>query len=129
MTTLYAAMGGELGIQRIVTRFYELMDSEPRFSALRAVHGADLTSARQKLFEYLSGWTGGPSLYTDKYGHPRLRQRHMPFRITSQHAEQWLSAMDIALKEAPLEAEVYDFIYPKLERLAFHMVNTDDVIH
>jgi truncated hemoglobin YjbI len=77
--TPYARLGGEVAVRALVDRFYDLMDLELQYAQLRAVHGSDLASARDKLFWFLSGWLGGPSLYIERFGHPRLRARHLPF--------------------------------------------------
>jgi hemoglobin len=76
--TFYQAVGGEEGLRRLVTRFYQIMDSEPKAAGIRAMHQADLSEASEKLFLFLSGWMGGPPLYIEKYGHPMLRARHLP---------------------------------------------------
>ena len=74
-------MGGEPRVRELVDRFYDLMDLEPRYARLRAAHGTTLDSARDKLFWFLCGWLGGPDHYISRFGHPRLRARHLPFRI------------------------------------------------
>ena len=79
--TPYEALGGEAKVRELVTRFYDLMELDPAYSRLRTVHGSSLESAREKLYQFLSGWLGGPPLYTDKYGHPMLRAHHLPFAI------------------------------------------------
>src|SRR4029453_3746221 len=79
--TPFEWIGGEEKVQALVDRFYDLMDLEPRYAALRAAHGTHLERARQNLFWFLCGWLGGPQHYTDRFGHPRLRMRHMPFKI------------------------------------------------
>ena len=80
-TNAYDWIGGEAHVHALVERFYDLMDLDPRYCELRAAHGSSLDSARQKLFWFLSGWLGGPQHYIERYGHPRLRARHMPFKI------------------------------------------------
>ena len=75
--TPFAWIGGEASIKALVERFYDLMDLEPCYSALRAAHGSTLDNARQRLFWFLCGWMGGPQHYTDRFGHPKLRMRHM----------------------------------------------------
>ena len=75
----FARIGGEEAVRSLVDRFYDLMDLEPTYAALRATHGSDLSKARQHLFWFLCGWLGGPQHYTDRFGHPKLRLRHMPF--------------------------------------------------
>ena len=83
----------------LVTHFSGLMDLEPCYAELRAVHGSVLDDARQKLFWFLCGWLGGPQHYTDRFGHPRLKARHMPFKVNLQGRDQWLACMDQAMKE------------------------------
>jgi len=97
--TPFDTIGGEAKVHALVERFYDLMDLEPEYSALRAVHGSDLAKARQHLFWFLCGWLGGPQHYTDRFGHPRLRARHMPFPIGILERDQWLACMDQAMAE------------------------------
>ena len=99
----YDLIGGEPVVRGLVDRFYDLMDLEPRYAALRAAHGTELSGARQKLFMFLSGWLGGPPLYTQEHGHPRLRMRHMPFSIGVLERDQWVACMDQAMGEAGIE--------------------------
>lgn len=92
-------IGGEARVKALTERFYDLMDLEPDYAALRTVHGSDLASAREKLFWFLCGWLGGPQHYTERFGHPRLRARHMPFVIGIRERDQWLACMDQAMGE------------------------------
>jgi hemoglobin len=98
--TPYARLGGDAGVRALVDRFYDLMELEPRYAALRAVHGATLEHAREKLYMFLSGWLGGPPLYVQQHGHPRLRARHLPFPIATRERDQWLACMAQALEDA-----------------------------
>ena len=102
-TSAYEWVGGEVAVRTLVDRFYDLMDLEPRYAALRAVHGTDLDQARQKLHWFLCGWLGGPALYTERFGHPRLRMRHMPFAIGIRERDQWLACMHQAMQESHLD--------------------------
>jgi hemoglobin len=97
--TPFEWIGGEAPIRALVERFYDLMDLEPRYAALRASHGSDLSDARQKLSWFLCGWLGGPQHYVERFGHPRLRARHMPFKIGILERDQWLACMDQAMGE------------------------------
>jgi len=101
--TPFDLIGGEAKVHALVERFYDLMDLEPEYAALRAVHGTDLAKARQHLFWFLCGWLGGPQHYTDRFGHPRLRARHMPFPIGVLERDQWLACMDQAMAETELD--------------------------
>ena len=102
-TTTYDLIGGEATIGKLCDRFYELMDSVPQFQGIRAMHPADLKGSRDKLFMFLSGWMGGPDLFVEKFGHPRLRARHMPFAIGSAERDQWVACMVLAMEDVGLE--------------------------
>lgn len=106
--TPYQRIGGEPAVRAIVKRFYELMDTLPEAYGVRKLHPKDLAGSEEKLYLYLTGWLGGPQLYVEKFGHPRLRQRHLPFTIGSQERDQWLLCMRQAMAEqiddAPLRA-------------------------
>ena len=97
--TPFEWIGGEDRVKALVDHFYDLMDLEPGYAALRAAHGSHLDKARQHLFWFLCGWLGGPQHYTERFGHPRLRMRHMPFAIGILERDQWLAAMDQAMGE------------------------------
>lgn len=99
-------IGGEAKVRALVDRFYDLMDLEPAYRELRTVHGNDLADARQKLFWFLSGWLGGPQHYIERFGHPRLRARHMPFKIGLVERDQWLACMDQAMGEVGVAEEL-----------------------
>ena len=101
--TPFEWIGGEDRVHALVERFYDLMDLEPAYARLRAVHGNTLDNARQRLFWFLCGWLGGPQHYTDRFGHPRLRMRHMPFKIGIQERDQWLACMDQAMRETGVD--------------------------
>ncbi|HQZ07478.1 MAG: group II truncated hemoglobin [Rhodoferax sp.] len=104
--TPFAWIGGEDAVHRLTERFYDLMDLEPVYAQLRAVHGSDLANARQRLFWFLCGWLGGPQFYTERFGHPRLRARHMPFAIGITERDQWLACMDQAMAETGVDADL-----------------------
>ncbi len=101
--TPFAWIGGEEKVHALVERFYDLMDLESKYAVLRAAHGSDLVRARQRLFWFLCGWLGGPQYYTDQFGHPRLRARHMPFKIGIVERDQWLACMDQAMGETEVD--------------------------
>ncbi len=101
--TPFARIGGEPAVHALVERFYDLMDLEPRYAALRAAHGSTLADARRKLFWFLCGWLGGPDHYVQRFGHPRLRARHLPFAIGIRERDQWLACMDQAMGETGVD--------------------------
>jgi hemoglobin len=102
-TPHYERLGGEQKIRELVERFYELMDNRDDTRPLRLMHAKDLRVSREKLFMFLSGWLGGPPLYVEKYGHPRLRQRHMPFAVDNQARDQWMRCMVQAMEDIGIE--------------------------
>ena len=104
--SIYEALGGLDQIDRLVDRFYDLMALEPAFEALRAMHPQDLSSSREKLKFFLTGWMGGPDIYSPKYGHPMLRARHLPFKIGVKERNQWLACMYQALEECGVNGNV-----------------------
>jgi hemoglobin len=104
--TPYELVGGEAKLRAIVERFYALMDAEPEFHGIRKLHPADLAGSTDKLYWYLSGWLGGPSLYIERFGHPRLRARHLPYSIGVDERDQWLACMGRALEEEAVPAEL-----------------------
>jgi hemoglobin len=124
--TLYQAIGGEETIRRLVRRFYELMDTLPEARNVRAVHPPSLANAEQKLFEYLTGYLGGPPLYTDKYGHPRLRSRHFIAAIGPAERDEWLLCFKQAMDETIDHPKLRDIIRAPIERLAYHMQNREE---
>ena len=100
---LYDLIGGDGRLRELVDRFYDLMELEPEFAGIRALHPSSLDGSRDKLYWFLSGWTGGPSLYTERFGHPRLRARHLPYAIASDERDQWLRCMAWAMQDLQLE--------------------------
>lgn len=124
-STPYDLIGGEAGVRRLVQRFYTLMDELPEATAVRAVHPPSLAGSEQKLFEYFSGWLGGPPLFETKYGHPRLRARHLPFTIGVQERDEWLLCMQRALDETVEHAPLRALLFEKMAGLADHMRNQE----
>lgn len=102
-STPYAAIGGDDRIRALVEAFYDRMDVDEAYSGIRKLHGATLDGAREKLFLYFSGWMGGPQRYVERYGHPRLRARHLPFPIGEAERDQWLACMRAALDDVQVD--------------------------
>ena len=124
--THYELMGGHEGIRHLVDRFYDLMDSSPEAANVRALHAQSLKASREKLYLYLTGWTGGPPVYVEKYGHPRLRARHLPFAIGARERDEWLWCMDRAMDEQPMPDDLRVALRQKLHELADFMRNKDE---
>jgi hemoglobin len=106
--TPYLQLGGEPAVRALVDRFYDLMDIEPGFKELRATHGSTLEDARHKLFWFLCGWLGGPDYFVQRFGHPRLKARHMLFRIGILERNQWLACMEQAMGEVSVDATLHE---------------------
>jgi len=104
--TPYVLLGGETAVRKLVDRFYELMDSLPQAQQIRAMHPHDLSGSADKLFMFLSGWLGGPQLYMEEYGHPRLRMRHMHVPVDEVARDAWMLCMKKALEEMNIEDEM-----------------------
>ena len=121
--TPYEQLGGDAKVRELVTRFYDLMELEPAYRELRAVHGSTLEHAREKLYMFLSGWLGGPSLYIDKYGHPMLRARHLPFAIGAVERDQWMACMVQAMEEVEVPVDLRQPLRDALYKTADWMRN------
>jgi len=101
--TPYQALGGDAGVRKLVDTFYDLMDAVPEYHGIRKLHPQDLGGSREKLYLFLSGWLGGPPLYIEKYGHPMLRARHLPFSIGIAERDAWLACMLQAMEDIGIE--------------------------
>ena len=104
--TFFVLLGGIEQIRALVERFYDVMDSDPQAASLRAMHPQELAGSREKLFMFLAGWTGGPQLYIERYGHPKLRARHLPFAIDESARDQWMYCMIRAMHDIGVEEPV-----------------------
>jgi len=124
--THYELLGGDAGVRRLVDRFYDLMDASPEAAQVRALHAPSLKASREKLYLYLTGWTGGPPVYVEQRGEPRLRMRHFPFSIGKRERDEWLWCMERALDEHEVPGEVREHLRTRLRILADHMRNRDE---
>jgi len=115
----YDRLGGEPAVRALVDRFYDLMDLEPAYAKLRALHPSTLEGSRDKLHWFLCGWLGGPQHYVERFGHPMLRARHLPFAIGIAERDQWLACMHQAMRELGIDETLAD-------RLAAAFFNTAD---
>lgn len=121
--TFYELLGGNERVKALVDRFYDIMDSDPRAAEIRAMHPEDLTGSREKLYMFLTGWTGGPQLYFERYGHPFLRRRHLPFSIGEAERDQWMYCMVKAMHELGIEEGVMIKLAEALHGVADFMRN------
>ena len=123
--TLYAQMGGDAKVHAMVDRFYDLMDIEQAYAGIRKLHPPSMETSREKLYMFLSGWLGGPSLYMEKYGHPMLRARHLPFAIGISERDQWMDCMRRAMEDVGVEEGLRQGLYNAFLQTADWMRNRD----
>lgn len=119
----YQLIGGEDVVLMLVDRFYFYMDTLSETEDIRKMHASDLSNAKDKLFKFLSGWLGGPDLFVQEFGHPRLRKRHFPFAIGSSEKDQWMICMNQAMAEIVIDAKLKESLLESLDQLATHMIN------
>ena len=98
---MYQILGEEEGIYELVKSFYTIMESDPKAVDCLNVHelenGIIPDEVKKKLFMFLCGWLGGPNLFVEAYGHPRMRARHLHVKISSKEKGQWIYCMYKAL--------------------------------
>lgn len=123
--TLYEAIGGDATVRALAARFYTLMDTLPEAARCRAVHPQSLTGSEAKFYDYLTGYLGGPPVYVEKHGHPRLRSRHFGAEIGPVERDEWLLCFRRAMDETIASPALRDIIWPPVERLAHHMQNRE----
>lgn len=116
--TPYELLGGENGVRRLVDRFYDLMDTKPEYRRLRAMHAKNLAPMREKLFDYLSGWLGGPMLYSQRSDRTCLWSVHLMYAIGPEERDAWLQCMDAALADFDLDAQSSNAIREEFSRAA-----------
>ena len=119
----YALLGGDAGVRELVTRFYDLMDSDPAYAGIRKLHRPDLSQARERLYLFLSGWLGGPQLYAERFGHPMLRARHLPFQIGAAERDLWLACMSRAMQDAGIDETLRQSLHDAFFKTADWMRN------
>lgn len=121
--TPYQMIGGDAQVRSLIDRFYDLMDTAPEYFVIRKLHPADLSGSRDKLYLFLSGWLGGPQLYTDKYGHPMLRARHLPFAIGNKERDAWIACMQQAMNQVITDPKLRTWLLEQLYKTADWMRN------
>jgi len=126
METHYVRLGGDEIVRKLADRFYDLMHLDPDFHGVRKLHSPDLTGSRNKLYWFLSGWLGGPPLYTDRFGHPALRRRHLPFAIGMIERDQWMACMERAMEDLGVEVTLKTELIAAFFKTADFMRNKTD---
>jgi hemoglobin len=122
-TSHYERIGGAEKVRELVHSFYRIMDELPEAYGIRKLHPASLQGSEEKLFKFLSGWMGGPQLFIQEYGHPMLRQRHLPFPIGDTERDQWMMCMKQALQEVVQDAALREELIAAFTKVADHMRN------
>ncbi len=123
-STLYQLLDGESGVRALADRFYDLMDLEPAYAGIRKMHPTTLEGSRDKLFWFLSGWTGGPNLFVERFGHPRLRARHLPYAIATDERDQWMRCMEAAMQDVGIVPSLQEHLQKSFAETADWMRNT-----
>jgi hemoglobin len=121
--SVFETLGGEAGVRALVDRFYDQMALDERFAGIRALHPANLDSSRDKLYWFLCGWLGGPQHYQERFGHPRLRARHLPFPIGVSERDQWMLCMADAMRDRGIEGPLFDRLLEAFQGTADWMRN------
>ncbi|ANY67911.1 globin [Paenibacillus sp. BIHB 4019] len=121
--SLYEALGGDRSLRLIVESFYPKVQAHPLLGPL---FPEDINPVMEKQHMFLTQFFGGPTLFSDAFGHPMMRARHMPFEITPARAEAWLDCMNRALQEVGIEDELRQFVIERLSGPAHHFVNTPE---
>ncbi|SFK02638.1 group II truncated hemoglobin [Methylocapsa palsarum] len=121
--SMFERIGGAPVIDRLVEGFYARMETLPEARGIRDMHTEELGHIKMVLKRYLCEWMGGPKLYSAEKGHPRLRQRHMGFKIGASERDAWLLCMSGALEETIAEPRAREEIYTLLAKLADWMRN------
>jgi hemoglobin len=121
--TPYEMIGGGAKVRALIDCFYELMDTVPEYYVIRKLHAKDLSGARDKLYSFLSGWLGGPPLYAQKYGHPMLRARHLPFAIGVAERDAWMACMTQAIDSVVEDEKLRQWLLAQLFKTADWMRN------
>lgn len=122
----YELLGGEQGVRGLCNAFYDVLDTLPEAETIRHMHKENLDEIRQKFFEYMSAWLGGPPLYRDKHGGMCITDAHRPFAIGPQERDIWLQCMTIALKNIGASQEIRQMIDQQLFNVADMLRNQDN---
>jgi hemoglobin len=122
-TSLYHRLGGEKVLREFVDKLYDFMDEFPAVEKVRKMHADDMSQARERLFMFLSGMLGGPPLYADAFGPPRLRRKHLQFKIGNQERDQWLFCAENAANQLQVDAAIREELMAQLVSMADHLRN------
>ncbi len=113
----YEMIGGEVAVRRLVDRFYDIMDADPAAAGIRAMHAEDLAPIRERLFEFLSGWLGGPPLYFQRPGHKCIMSAHRPYSIGDAERDQWMMCIRRAMADTGISEDLRTLLDPAFLRM------------
>lgn len=122
----FERIGGETAVEQLVTRFYDIMQQSPQAKEILDLHPKDLSGARTKLYEFLVGWMGGPPIYIEKHGHPRLRMRHIHVAIGELERDQWMYCINTAMRELAIKSPLQEELQQAFYKVADFMRNKED---
>jgi hemoglobin len=125
----FSLISGARAVDRLVEAFYARMDAEAGARVIRVMHPGDLGPTKAILKDYLGEWLGGPALYSQKRGHPRLRMRHARFAIGPAERDAWMACMRAALEDAVPDEGVRRTIEQELYQLADWVRNDKENRH
>lgn len=113
---------GEEKLHKMIDIFYDYVKNDDRINHLFPDDFTE-TAYKQKLFQ--TQFLGGPNLYNEQYGHPMLRARHMPFKVTQAASEAWLENMNQAIIDVEIQDELREYLMARYTLTAKHMVNSE----
>jgi hemoglobin len=121
--SIYESLGGDTILRQLLGIFYRKVQDHPKLGSL---FPDNIQPVMEKQRMFLTQFLGGPSLYSDVYGHPMMRARHMPFEITPERAEAWLDCMRLALIETGVDKVLQEVVLERLQAPAHHFINSED---
>ncbi|WP_289354786.1 globin [Paenibacillus sp. S-12] len=121
--SIYEAIGGEATVRKMVEAFYPRVQAHPLLAPL---FPEDIEPVMERQFMFLTQFFGGPPIYSDQFGHPMMRARHLPFPVTRERADAWLGCMREVLHEINMEPGLATMVIDRLSGPAYHFINTND---
>lgn len=118
----YEEIGAET-LEKMMKIFYSKVANNP---TLKPIFPDDLTETARKQTQFQTQYLGGPNLYTEEHGHPMLKARHIPFKITPERAQAWLECMSEAMDDVGLDGKFREVYFKRLVLTAHHMINAPD---
>lgn len=126
--SLYELIGGEAGVLKLVSVFYDIIETHPEAHKLHVLHlrGNGIAHSRLEQFNFLSAFLGGPKLYFEKHGHANVRTMHEHVEINDEAKDIWLNCMSLAIDDVGLEASTKQKLMVNFRVIAERLVNHSD---